>query len=273
MRKMKINPVALVMAGVLFAGSANMPVYAEEDTAAIAETDGSSGQDSTQTVLETGWKPNGGAWIYYGADGMPQKGGFTPDGYLVDGAGGWWHRSIKILDEIIQLPDRFVTSSQMGNWSSIKPDLDRVAKRIQTILGSARRIQISDEGIEYWNVSIEDLGLAGLLFNQTTQKTENLLFRLSRDGNTDGYQFEISANLGNRDNDISKVSTYDYAMFYLLLSKISHTPDTLADGIYGSWQGSNPYHLEENKEVQVGDAFLSYRVKQGAGVYLIRSAF
>lgn len=267
----------LLLAGGLFMTTGTMPVFAEASstitagtiTAGASRADSGSGQTSSGTGSSTGtgWKQSGGGWIYYLSDGTPQNGGFTPDGYLVDGNGSWSQRSGAILEESVSYPDRFVPSSQMRGWNDMRTDLERVGKRIQTALGNARLIQVDDESISYYRMSSQNTQNSG------TVQSEGLLLSLYQDPRTDGYQLRVSTNLGNRKNGVSRASTYDYAMFYLMLAKISHVPEQLADAIYGSWQGNNPYGLAEKGEVQVGDVFLSLHVENGAGVYMIRSAW
>ena len=256
MRKQGINYVITVCAAVSisFAGGV-LPTPAATVTAGTSGTQ----TQSYPTVQETGtgWKKQGVNWISYVSEGNLQQGGFTPDGYLVDASGSWRKSGGVILGETISYPDRFVPADQMKNWNYLMPDLERVAKRIQNALGNIRLIELDEESISYFQVSSQN----------------TLLLRFSRNEGTNGYQMRISTNLGNRKNAESKASTYDYALFYLLLAKISHTPDVLTDAIYGSWQGNNPYNLVENQEIQVGDAWLSFRVEDGAGIYQIRNAW
>ncbi|WP_432628115.1 hypothetical protein [Brotaphodocola sp.] len=274
MRRMRKQTAILLLTGGLLMTTGSMPVFAQTTTitAGASRSDSGSGQSSTGgSSTGTGWKQSGGGWIYYLSDGTPQQGGFTPDGYLVDGNGSWSQRSGVILEESVSYPDCFVPASQMRGWGDMRADLERVGKRIQTALGNARSIQLDDESISYYRTTAQNTQSS--LYYQNTQNTTTLLLSLYQDSRTDGYQLRVSTNLGNRKNGVSRASTYDYAMFYLMLAKISHVPEQLADAIYGSWQGNNPYGLTEKGEVQVGDVFLSLHVENGAGVYMIRSAW
>lgn len=263
MRKLKqYVGLASMAAFLLLADSAVVPAFA---ATVSAGTSGSAPQtQSYPSVQQTGigWKKQGITWTYYAADGIPQHGGFTPDGYLVDENGSWAKRGGTILGESISYPDRFVPADQMKHWEVLLSDLERVSRQIQKALGNIRLVELDEESIRYVRTSSNLISDKG-----------DLLFSFSQDAGTNGYQMRISANLGDRKNAMTKASTYDYLMFYLLLAKISHTPDILADAIYGSWQGNNPYNLEENKEIQVGDALLSLRIQDGAGIYWIRSAW
>lgn len=255
-RKQGINYLITICAAVSisFAGE-TLPAFAATVTTGTTVDDVQT--QSYLPVQETGWKKQGLNWIYYNSEGTPQQGGFTPDGYLLDANGSWRQKGGTILGETISYPDRFVPADQMKNWGNLQTDLERVAKQIQGALGNIRLIEVDDESISYFRVSSQDTLL--LCFSQNT--------------GTNGYLMRISTNLGNRKNAEAKASTYDYALFYLLLAKVSHTPEALADAIYGSWQGNNPYNLVENQEIQVGDAWLSFRVEDGAGIYQLRNAW
>lgn len=257
-KKRGINYVITICAAVSMSFTGGMiPVLAATVTAG---TSGNGVQTQPYPSVQetgTGWKKQGINWIYYVSEGTPQQGGFTPDGYLLDTNGSWKQSGGVILGETISYPDRFIPADQMNSWKNLQPDLERVAKRIQKALDNIRLIELDEESISYYRVSSQN----------------TLLLRFSQNAATNGYQMRISTNLGNRKNAESKASTYDYALFYLLLAKVSHTPDVLADAIYGSWQGNNPYNLVENQEIQVGDALLSFRVEDGAGVYQIRNAW
>lgn len=253
--KKYVIPIGIATS-MLFADCA-MPTFAATITAETSESGIQAQSYPGVQKTGTGWKKQGSNWIYYDSEGTPQQGGFTPDGYLLDENGIWRQSSGVILEETISYPDRFVPADQMKSWENLQSDLERVAKQIQKSLGNIRLIELDDESISYFRSSSQNV----------------LLLSFSKDAGTNGYQMRISTNLGNRKNAESRASTYDYAMFYFLLAKISHTPDVLADAIYGSWQGSNPYHLTENQEIPIGDAMLSLRIQDGAGVYLIRSAW
>ena len=257
-KKQRMNDMITVCTAVsLLLASGTLPALAATVTAGTSAAGVQTQAYPSVQETGTGWKKQGINWIYYASEGMPQQGGFTPDGYLLDANGIWRQSGRVILGETISYPDRFVPADQMKNWENLQPDLERIAKQIQKALGNIRLIELDEESISYFRVS----------------SGNTLLLRFSQNTGTNGYQMRISTNLGNLKNAESKASTYDYALFYLLLAKVSHTPDALADAIYGSWQGNNPYNLVENQEIQVGDAFLSFRIENGAGIYQIRNAW
>lgn len=200
-----------------------------------------------------GWTAEGSGWIYRNDDGQPQNGGFTPDGYYVDSQGYWDKRTVKILDDTYQVPDVFQTSMHAED---LLESLNTLNKRIQAATNGIRVFHIYSGTIRYCRV---DNG------------TETELLTLLLPGSQGSYQLRLSMELGSRGGSVHSVSTYDYAVFYLLLSKISHTPELLADAISESWQGGNAYGLSLSGETLIGDAKIAVSAENGAGVYTIRS--
>ena len=200
-----------------------------------------------------GWKAEGSGWIYMREDGQPQNGGFTPDGYFVDSQGYWDKRTVKILDDTYQVPDIFQTSMRADD---LLDSLNTLNKRIQAATNGIRVFHIYSGTIRYCRVD---------------DGKETELLTLLLPGSQKSYQLRLSMELGSRGGSTRSVSTYDYAVFYLLLSKISHTPEVLADAISENWQGGNAYGLSFSRETLVGDARVRVSAENGAGVYTIRS--
>lgn len=200
-----------------------------------------------------GWKAEGSGWIYMTDNGQPQNGGFTPDGYWVDSQGYWDKRTVKILDDTYQVPDVFQTSMRADD---LLGDLNTLNKRIQAATNGIRVFHIYSGTIRYCRV---DNG----------KETELLTLLLP--GGQKSYQLRLSMELGSRGGSTRSVSTYDYAVFYLLLSRISHTPEMLADAICENWQGGNAYGLSLSGETLVGDTKVGVSAENGAGVYTLRS--
>lgn len=203
---------------------------------------------------EPGWQQENGVWHYYQTDGSLLVSDITPDGYLVDANGIWEAKSYPILGVKVKAPDRFCGASQMGDWSSVMEELNLVNQQLQTILKDMRVFHVYGDSIVYC---------------QKSGQKETQLIGLYKDTASDGYQIRISAELGKRDLDLSKASTYDYQIFFFLCAKISSRPEEVADAIYASWQGQNQYGLRRLEPTPVADVQLSYDVEENTGIYLI----
>ena len=201
-----------------------------------------------------GWQNEDGVWHYYQGDGSHLVSAITPDGYLVDENGVWEQKNYSILGVSVDSPDRFCTASQMGDWSSLLEQLNAVNRQIQLVLEEKRVFHVYGDSIEYCRKSGD---------------TETLLLGLYKDTDTNGYRLNLSVDLGNRNMDLSKASTYDYQVFLFLCAKISSSPAVVADAIYSSWQEQNAYGLQRLIPVSVADADISYDVAEGVGIYYL----
>lgn len=201
---------------------------------------------------EPGWQQENGVWHYYQPDGSLLVSAITPDGYLVDQNGVWEQKTFSILNQPVTAPDRFRTASQMGDWSGILTQLNEINSQIQSVLGGKRAFHVYGDSIEYCRVD---------------GNTETRLMGLYQNTQTGGYNLRLSLNLGKRDNDPTKASTYDYQVFLYFCTLISSDPATVADAIYCSWQAGNEYGLRQDIAIPIGDAMIHYDAENGAGNY------
>lgn len=199
-----------------------------------------------------GWQQENGRWHYYQPDGSLLVSAVTPDGYLVDEKGVWEQKAFSILNQKVMAPERFCGASQMGDWSRIIEPLNGINRQIQSVLPDKRVFHLYTDSLVYCRVS-------------GGKETE--LLGLYKDTDSDGYRLRLSLDLGKRDLDLSKASTYDYQVFLFFCAAVSADPAVLADAVYCSWQGGNEYGLKNQELTAVGDTLICYEAEDGAGIY------
>lgn len=208
-----------------------------------------------QVSGKAGWNQSQDAWQYFREDGSLLTDGLTPDGYYVDIEGKWRKRSMVLLDETISLPDTYRRSTDVGSLTTDLNPLERLNKRIRTLIGSERLFYVYDDSIRY---------------HKADSGQGTFLMGIYKNPSDDGWQLRLSTRL-NKSLDRSVMETCDYAVFRFFLGQVSHVPERVSEAIYDSWQGNNSYGINPEIPVIVGDVAITYSVEDGAGVYLLEN--
>jgi len=203
------------------------------------------------------WQQNGnGSWSYANEDGSILTNDFTPDGYYVDGS-GCWRESVNVLGAEIPARNSFLASSDQS-LMDFQEMLQEIHKTLERDMGGRRGFAASDSCIRYFHMDKE-------------KRSDR--FSFAREPGSGGYVLELRCPLVREKGSPAVASWYDYQVLRALFLKVSRSGDMLADAIYESWEGGNAYGLGLGKQVQVGDAFVSYEAVNGAGIYRIVPAF
>lgn len=207
-----------------------------------------------------GWHQSGDDYWYYDENGEQVLDGISVDGYYLDLEGRWRKETYQLFNETYKVADRYTPPSEYGDFTkTLLEDLSRVNTSVRKYIGSARLVRMNDEAITYNSYSAKN-------------NTEKIIFGLYKDTNTDGWRLRLAGYLGDRSGKSTQLSTYDYLVFRFLLSKISHAPGYVCDGIYDSWQGKNRFGINSMTPVRVADVEILVRVVNGAADYYITGA-
>lgn len=236
-------------------GAAAQSAQGNSDSASQKQVEGTQTESEVSAPAYSGWKQTNGGWVWYQEDGTLLVNGWTPDGYFVDDGGSWKSETRNILDDTFAVTDRFKTAEDLPSMGALLTDLNRLNKRVQTYMNGKRIFHAYNEYITY--SKLED-------------KKETVYLSLNRDKEKNGWNIQVSCDLGTRNNNRNYATTVDYEVLYFFISQISHTPNQVIDAIYRSWQGDNAWGLSFIKEVPVGDSLISYGADNGAVGYMIR---
>ncbi len=199
-----------------------------------------------------GWQKVANGFAYYDENGNVQKGGVTPDGYLVDGNGIWTKRTIDIMGVTVSVPDQFY---QYQNTESFLTELSSINEKLQKDFPNKRSFHVYNRSVHYY--SLDD----------NKNETEIMTFSLQ----SDGYELDLKTRVGSRNGTSNSILNYDYAVLQFFIAKISHGPELLTDAIVENWQGTNSYGLTLFQTLNVGDAKVKVTAESGKGIYTIRS--
>lgn len=232
------------------------PISSPSEWIKMQET---TAQDDTafKTESETpksGWIQETDGFYYYLPDGSRLISSLTPDGYYVDSNGLWNEKTFDLLGIKVSAESKFCVPSSWNEWNTQFSELPDLAQTIQEAAGGTRVFHIYEDSI---------------LYCQVNGKEENILLQFSKNKETESYRLRVSCDLGKRDADLSKISAYDYSVFFYFCCKISHYPQELADAIYENWQGDNTWGISLYDTTNVMDSQILCDVKTGAGLYTI----
>lgn len=219
----------------------------------MIEQDSIPSETEPQTP-QNGWIQEKEGFRYYLPDGTKIVSSLTLDGYYVDSNGLWNEKEFDILGIKVAAESKFCLPSSQNGWNTHLLELSDLDKKIQDAAGKNRVFHIYEDAITYCQVN---------------EKEEKILLQLSKNKEKESYRFTISCDLGKKDQDLNKISTYDYSVFFYFCCKISHYPQELADAIYGNWQGNNSWGLALHGTTNVMDSQILCDIKNGAGLYTI----
>ena len=209
------------------------------------------------TAAAAGWEQlENGSWRYQKEDGSYLAGGFSPDGYYIDGS-GIWMASREILGTGIASRNSFLRASQAGSMTEFSGMFRTMLEDITDNCGSVRGAAMEDQGISWFLVG---------------EKEEKELFSFYKNTETDGYTLRLKCSLTRAEGTKPRASWYDYQVLSAILCSVSASGAQLAEAVYLSWEEDNAYGLKAGSWVQVGDAMVKYESAAGAGVYTIRAA-
>ena len=198
-----------------------------------------------------------GSWYYSYDDGTWLVNGFSPDGYYVDGTGKWWD-SLTILETKVPSRNSFRSPQEEEIFSGCEEIFNQVQRVLYRDVGNVRRFQLST---------------SRLRLNQTEDNRSTELFSIEQNRETGTIDLVIRCALTREYQGDIPMSWYDFQCLRVVLNLISRTGDQLAEAVYYSWEGDNRYGVKLEQWTTVGDAMISYRASNGAGVYSIRPAF
>ena len=161
-----------------------------------------------------------------------------------------------LLDESVELPDRYRSSVSAGSFLTEMAPLERLNTRIRKLIGEQRLFYVYEDSIQYRKA---DSGQGTFLMG---------IYKSPSDG---GWRLKLSGHLNKAANRTVE-ETCDYAVLRFLLAQVSHVPERISEAIYDSWQGNNSYGINMRMPVKVGDVAMMYTVEDGAGVYILTDA-
>ena len=198
-----------------------------------------------------------GTWSYEQDDGTWLTNGFSPDGYYVDGSGKWYD-SLTILETSVPSRNSFRSSQEEVICAGCEDIFNQVQETLYRDLGNVRRFRLSNQRLGYGRTDGD-------------QYTE--LFSLEQNREKGEFTLTVRCPLTREYQGNILMSWYDFQCLRVVTNLLSRTGDQLAEAVYYSWEGDNRYGVKLEQWTQVGDAWISYRAAEGAGIYSIRAAF
>ena len=198
-----------------------------------------------------------GTWSYEQDDGTWLTNGFSPDGYYVDGSGKWYD-SLTILETSVPSRNSFRSSQEEVIFAGCEDIFNQVQETLYRDLGNVRRFRLSNQRLGYGRTDGD-------------QYTE--LFSLEQNREKGEFTLTVRCPLTRKYQGNIPMSWYDFQCLRVVTNLLSRTGDQLAEAVYYSWEGDNRYGVKLEQWTQVGDAWISYRAAEGAGIYSIRAAF
>ncbi len=207
--------------------------------------------------MTTGYIEVNGNSYYLKPDGTCLIGGVTPDFYLTD-TNGVIQPDYRVIAGVrVQKPSLFVRqdSSAMSGWAAMMGAVQSIGQIAYKQTNGARTFHVYQDKISWCSLN---------------GSSETELLSLEKVSGSGGYQIRIKTVLDNTSTDTTKAATYDYQVLRLFCYGISSTAAQLDDAIYSSFAGKNPYNLQNNQWLNIGDCRILFSPEEGAGCYEIQ---